>query len=96
MSEHRDESGRLTYDFPDITAVAYADFVDSCVRNFNLQPAGPQTKAVDVVFQDFTSDGCVVGLEWDNWSGFVVVAKTKKSETLAQEVALHINARRDT
>ena len=29
----------------------------------------------------------MVGLEWDNWSGFIVVAKTPESEPLVHAIA---------
>jgi hypothetical protein len=33
----------------------------------------------------------VVGLGWDNWSGFIVVAKNPESEPLVREVAAFLS-----
>jgi hypothetical protein len=58
------------------------------VETFNLAPhAALVTNGWDIVFQDFRRGEQVVGLEWDNWTGFTVVAKTPASEPLVQDIA---------
>ena len=96
MPEHRNHSGRLTFDFPGIPSAKYGSVTSSSVEKFALVPAGPKTDGLDEVFQDFKLDSAVVGLEWDNWSGYIVVAKSKNAEPLAKEIAAYVRAHFDS
>jgi hypothetical protein len=50
---------------------------------FGLSPMpGLVTNGYDFVFQDYSRGDLVVGLEWDNWMEFTVVAQTTESEPL--------------
>lgn len=92
MNEHRNNSGQLTIDFHSIDAGTYSKITKSVVVEFNLEPAGNKTTGLDEVFQDFKTSNHVIGLEWDNWSGYIVNAKTKSAEPLVREIAGYISA----
>ncbi len=96
MPAGRDNSGMLTFDFPDIPSAKYGSVTKSSVEKFSLQPSGPRTDGLDEIFQDYELDSAVVGLEWDNWSGYIVVAKSKMAEPLAKEIAAYVRATFDS
>jgi len=55
---------------------------------FELAPhTAPVTNGYDIVFQDYRRGEQILGLEWDNWTGFTVVAKSSASEPLVREIA---------
>jgi len=90
MSESRDASGRLTFDFNSIDSNEYSKVVRKLEGEFNLSPANELTIGVNEKFQDFNIGEQVVGLEWDNWLGFTVCAKKPESEGLARKLAGYI------
>ena len=45
------------------------------------------TDFLAIVFQNYRRGEQIVGLEWDNWTGFTVVAQTSESESLVREIA---------
>jgi len=92
MNEHRDNSDRLTIDFHNIEAALYSKITSEIVTQFNLEIASAKTTGLDEVFQDFKRGNEVVSLEWDNWSGYIVNAKSKKAEPLVHEIAGYISA----
>jgi len=91
VNEHRDASNRLTFDFDRIEVRSYSKVTKAVAKQFNLEPANKLTRGLDEIFQDYKSGEFVVGLEWDNWSGYIVNAKNTKSEPLAKEIATFIN-----
>ena len=93
MDKHRDKSNRLTFDFDSIKSGMYSKVTDAVVNHFNLEAENKITKGLDEVFQDFKQGNKVVGLEWDNWSGYIVNAKNTESESLATEIASYISAK---
>ncbi len=92
MNEHRDNSDRLTIDFHSIGAGMYKKITSEVVAQFNLEVADAKTSGLDEAFQDFKRGKEVVGLDWDNWSGYIVNAKTKAAEPLVREIAGYISA----
>jgi hypothetical protein len=85
---HRDASGRLTFEMFNIPADSYPEVCNDLVGALNLVPLRtPVTDFLSIVFQDYQHASHVVGLEWDNWSGFIVVAKTPESEPLVRAIA---------
>ena len=96
MSEKRDASDRLTFDFNNIPRALYSKVTNSIVSEFGLVPAGSKTNGLDEVFQDFKLDDRIVGLEWDNWSGYIVHANNVSSEELARKIAGYIGVRFDS
>ncbi|KZZ63170.1 hypothetical protein A3762_12655 [Oleiphilus sp. HI0125] len=93
MNEHRDNSNRLTFDFDNIEGEMYRKITDEVISNFSLEVATEKVAGFDEVFQDFKKGNDVIGLEWDNWSGYSVVAKITSAESLAKEIAGYINAK---
>lgn len=93
MNEHRDASERRTFDVSNIEFGTYGKITKAIVSEFGLRPAGEKARGLDEVFQDFKIGDEVVGLEWDNWSGYIVNAKTKSAESLAREIAGYISAK---
>ena len=92
MNEYRDNSDRLTIDFNSIEAGMYKKITSEVVSQFNLEVAGAKTSGLDEVFQNYKRGNEIVGLEWDNWSGYIVNAKTKTAEPLVREISGYINA----
>ena len=93
MNEHRDSSDRLTFDFRNIEAAQYSKITSEVVTHFDLEASGKKTCSLDEVFQDFKRGNEVVGLEWDNWSGYIVNAKSKSAEPTVREIAGYICAK---
>jgi hypothetical protein len=87
-SFHRDASGRLAFEIFKVPADSYQAVCRDLMASVRLEPIGNLVSdSLSVVFQDYSRGSQVVGLEWDNWSGFIVVAKTPESESLVQEIA---------
>lgn len=84
---YRDARGRLTFEMFRVPADRYRAVRDAVVSSFQLVPdTAPVTNGWDSVFQDFRRGEQVVGLEWDNWPGFIVVAKTPASEPMVRDI----------
>lgn len=87
-SFHRDASGRLSFEIFKIPGEAYFTICREVATALQLEPIGPLvTDFGSILFQDYRRGSEVVGLEWDNWSGFIVVAKTPESEPLVEAIA---------
>ena len=96
MSDNRDTSNRLNFEFEKIESSSYAFITKAVVEKFGLEIASKLVQGFDEVFQDFKQGDKVVGLEWDIWSGYMVVAKRTVSEPLVREIAEYISANHDT
>jgi hypothetical protein len=84
----RDASGRLAFVMSRIPMNSYPALCNAIAAEFRIIPqATPVTNSCDIIFQDFGRGDQVVGLEWDNWSGFIITAKTPPSESLVREIA---------
>lgn len=94
MQKHRDASHRLTIQFFEIEADMYQKITQIVVDQFQLEPVGEQLSSPDVLFQEFLYQRKMVGLEWDIWSGYIVVAKTKSAEKLVRKIASFIELHR--
>ncbi|MEQ8854122.1 hypothetical protein [Gimesia sp.] len=93
MQESHDASRRLTIDFYDIDSLRYPTITKSVVRLFQLEPAGELTIGLYEMFQDYQCERQIVGLEWDPWPGYIVVAKTESAEDLVREIGAFIQSR---
>ncbi|MES9901638.1 MAG: hypothetical protein ABW168_03015 [Sedimenticola sp.] len=91
MNEQRDSSNRLTYDFSKIEIKSYLKITKSIISHFELEEASELVHGFDETFQDFKSGRFLIGLEWDIWSGYIIVAKNLESETLVKEIATYVN-----
>jgi hypothetical protein len=84
----RDSSGRLTFEMFQVPAVSFPAICSALVAAFDLaQHNALVTNGCDVMFLDYRRGEQIVGLAWDNWTGFTVFAKTPDSEPLVQEIA---------
>lgn len=90
MQEIRNASDQLTFQFLDIDSVKYSKITKSIVNEFDLVAVGPRTNGLDERFQDFKKGEFNLGLEWDIWSGYIVVARTESSELFVREIAVYI------
>lgn len=93
MQEYRNASQQLTIDFYDIDSLRYPAITKSVTRQFQLEPAGELIIGLDEMFQEFQQEDLRVGLEWDIWSGYIVVAKTESAEDLVREIGAFIQSR---
>jgi hypothetical protein len=82
----RDASGRLNFGMFKSPAETYFAVCDAIVARFHLAPHGGMVAGGEVVFQDFCHEEQIIGLEWDIWMGFMVVAKSKTSEGLVRSI----------
>jgi hypothetical protein len=63
------------------------DICEALVAAFNLAPDTTLvTDGVALIYQDYRRGEDIIGLEWDSWCGFAVVAKEPKSESLVREI----------
>ncbi len=86
MQFYRDASNRLTA-WIDVDVASYNHLVARVVDRFGLSAASDRLVGFDEAFRDFRLGELLVGLEWDIWSGFQVVAKSPQSEPLVERIA---------
>ena len=80
-------AGRLAFSLGRVPADSYRSLCQEVAATFGLSPKpGLVTNGFDIFFQDYSRGEFVIGLEWDNWMGFTVVAQTTESEPLVQEI----------
>jgi hypothetical protein len=89
---YRDASGRLTFELSTLPAEEYGRVSRALASVLHLRAVGRIVESVDVVFQDYQRDEATIGLEWDNWTGFTVVAKDPAAESLVLEVGAWLKA----
>ena len=83
----RDASDRLTFSLNKAPAAIYKPLCEAIANNFGLSPhSGLVTDGYDVIFQDYARGEQIIGMEWDIWSDFTVVANSTQSEPLVQEI----------
>jgi len=86
----RDASNRLTVEIPSAEASEYKSIAKEIVNQFKLEKANEMVVGLDEIFQEYKKGTCLVGLEWDNWSGFSVVAKNVEAEELVNEISKYL------
>jgi len=80
----RDASGRLTFDLPGVASTDYPVVIRGLADALGLASAGKVIIGQEQMFWDFRRGGQVVGLDWDIWTEFMVVAKSEPSEPLVR------------
>jgi hypothetical protein len=83
----RDSSNRLTFEVSELPADQYAATCRELAGSLRLMPASEQVSSYDCAFRDYTDGARIVGLEWDIWSGFIIVAQNVASESLVEELS---------
>tara|TARA_R110002111_G_scaffold262504_1_gene338852 strand:- start:6941 stop:7165 length:225 start_codon:yes stop_codon:yes gene_type:complete len=68
----------------------YQQITQIVVNQFQLAPVGEPASGPDKLFQEFQHQRKVIGLEWDFWSGYSVVAKTESAEKLVRKIAAFV------
>ena len=86
----RDFSQRLVFHMHRVEMDDYPTICKELVSAFALTPESGMVLGFDVVFQDYRSGNFVVGLEWDIWMGFIVVAKSQAAEPLVGAIGEYL------
>ena len=82
----RDFSNRLTLEIADIDYSSYKTLTKKLIEKFRLVAQGDLIDGVTESFQTFTKDKYFISIEYDIWSGFMVVAQNPESEGLVNEI----------
>ena len=88
--EYLDASGRLTIGFVNVNASSYSGITNAVVAHFDLRQASTRVHETDTILQDFKKGNDVIGLEWENRSGYNIKAKNQSSEPLVHDVAKYV------
>jgi hypothetical protein len=91
---HRDASNRLTYDIYKVESDRYPELCRELATEFDLKPASELAIGLDEIFQDYSDGEHTVGLDWDIWSGLIVVAKDPQSEQLVRQIAVTVHGQK--
>jgi hypothetical protein len=84
----RDASERLAFEMFRVPAADYPELSNAVANFFDLTPNFESFAAgLDAVFMEYRRTDKVIEMAWDNWTGFMVVAKTPDSEPLVREIA---------
>ena len=82
----RDAIQRLTIEIYNIKNKDYIFLSSKISKKFNLTASYELIYGFDEISQDYKNQEYTIGLEWDIWSGYIIVAKDKKSEKLINEI----------
>ena len=84
----RNSNQRLTIELFDISSKNYSFLSLLIAKKFNLVPLGNLINNFDEIFQTYTDTNKKyrINLEWDNWSGYIIVAKDTENEKLINEI----------
>ena len=82
----RDNSGRLTTSAFRFPKLLYRFVAWKIAKKYKLKKSGPLLKGVDELAQIYADQNYNIAIEWDNWTGFTVVALDEDSEELIKEI----------
>lgn len=88
----RDSSNRLTFDSFDVPAVEFPSLCREIGEAFAIEIDTPVV-GPDQMFTESHRGNQIIGLDWDIWMGFMVVAKNVEAESLVREIAAWLIAR---
>lgn len=88
---HRDSSDRLCFEMFDVDAVDYPKLVTQIVARFNLHSTSDLVIGSDQLIGEYSDGDCSIGLDWDNWSGFIVTAHTTDAEPLVKSIGAFLS-----
>ena len=83
----RNASGQLTYEINDYWHEQYKPAKKKISKHFGLLPLGITINGSGEAFQTFFRGRKRIGIEWDVWSGLIIVAKNEKSEDLVHRIS---------
>ena len=89
----RDYSRRLVYEIGEFPCESYTAIKKELASHFKLQPLTPTSEGLDEYFQTFMSGLKRIGIEWDDWSGLIIVAKNKRAEPLIRQIGDYLEQR---
>jgi hypothetical protein len=92
MGFWRDNSGRLTFDLPGVSAADYPAVCRSIADALGLSPDGEIVFGPDQMFWDFRRGEQTVSLDWDIWMEFMAVARSEPSEPLVRDIAAWLSS----
>ena len=90
----RNASGQLTYDRNDCEVSQYYSLRKYVARKYGLYPLGITISNGEVMFKTYFRGARLVGLEWDIWSGFIVVAKNPRAEEIVTEITSELSVKK--
>ena len=91
INSHRNATNQLTIDFNKIEAKMYSEITNEVIRKYELETNNELVTGLNEIFQEFKSGDAIIGLEWDNWSGYIVNAKNIDAEPLVKKIAAFIS-----
>ncbi len=86
IEKSRDASKRLTVEIFNLKKVDYEKITLRITKQFNLIALKNKISTPDTIFQTYSNERYTINLEWDNWSGYIIVAKNIESEKLIDEI----------
>lgn len=86
----RDASSRLTYEIQAVDQLEYPEYVLSIAEQFGLDSVGKLIVGASEMFADYTDGNSEIQFAWDNWSGFMVTAKSATSESFVRSIAIYL------
>jgi len=87
---YRDFTNRLSQDFVSINSNEYTILTQKIIIFFGLTSHTNLVNGFDEIFQEFIVDNKIISLEWDNWSGYSVVAINSLAEDLLVDIIAFI------
>lgn len=83
----RDASGRLTFDWFGVDSGEYPATCHAIAETFGLTLAGELIIGPESMFWRFQRGEQLIGLDWDIWMGFMIVACSESTEALVRDIA---------
>lgn len=87
MYRYLDASSRLNIEFEEIPYIQYNALSQSIIKHFELKTYSKKSIGFDEIFQEFKHKEAHISLEWDNYSGYTIVAHNTQSHILLQKIA---------
>jgi len=82
----KDATGRTMFELIDCPGIQYSLICDMVMDRFGMIQENFLTEGLDEVFQDFRLGKSIIGIEWDNWLGLCIVAKTSCANDLVHKI----------
>jgi len=86
IEKGRDASKRLTVAIYGVKENNYSFLSLQIAKKFNLSPSEELIHSFSGIFQKYSDNKHLLSLDWDVWSGYMIVAEDKKSENLINEI----------
>ncbi|MEX2497858.1 MAG: hypothetical protein WD397_03160 [Wenzhouxiangellaceae bacterium] len=90
---YRDESNRATVAIEGCPLILYPYYSWRIKKKFSLKKHGKLLKSLDGRSQNYKVCGHLVSIEWDNWSGFSVVAVESGAEEIVSKIGRYLESK---